>query len=412
MTHPLKLAATLSAILALSGCGSETPEPTVSRSESGSARLHQPVTLIQADADRLSSGINFVSGLASTGQVYAWGGNSYGQLGMFQGAASPAPVMVAGLSSITAVRAGGYHGAALRSDGTVWTWGNNSYGQLGIGGLSAVVASPRMVTGISGVKALAAGYSHTAALTAGGVVWSWGKMPGRYATTPAKLWGMNAPVHSIAAGADFALALGVDGSLYGWGGNASGQTGIGRFNSTVPNPVKLPGLTMVQAMSAGRAHALALRSDGTVWAWGSNSDGQLGAAGGDSARARAVAGLPTPLAGAASIKAIVAGVHNSAVIYADGSVWMWGGNGGGQFGDGSVQGSPVPVKLNALSNVAAITIGEGFVSVLKKDGTVYGTGANGSGQLGNNTMTSTRTPVQVSGLSGFGYLKLGASAGR
>lgn len=410
MTQSFRLAASLCAAFALSGCGSEAPEQTITRSNSGSARLTAAVPLIQADADRLSSGVNFVTGLGRDGTVYAWGGNLYGQLGRSNVQPSLAPVMVAGLSAITAVDAGGFHGAAIRADGTIWTWGNNTYGQLGVGGLSAVVATPRMVTGVSGVKALSAGYVHTTALTASGAVWNWGSMPGRSNTFPAKLWGIAAPVKSISAGSDFTLALAHDGLVYGWGGNSSGQLGIGRFSSTVPNPAMLPGLQKIQAISAGHAHALALRSDGTVWAWGSNNHGQLGAPGGSASLARQVAGLPTPLGGVSGIKHIVAGVHNSAVVYTDGSVWMWGGNAGGQFANGGTQGSSVPVKLNTLPDVAAITIGEGFVSVLKKDGTVFSAGVNASGQLGNNTSTASRTPVQVSGLSGFGYLNLGPAA--
>lgn len=403
----IKFAASLSAALALSGCGSDAPEHSISRSASSSARQVLGLSPVIADKGRLGSGIDHVAALHTNGSVFAWGGNQYGQLGQGNTKSSLAPVAVKGLSSVTEVQAGGFHMAAIRSDRSVWSWGNNSYGQVGVGGLSAVSAMPRKVPGLSEVRSVAAGYVHTSAVGFGGAVWNWGQMPGRASSTPAKVWGIVKPMTSVAAGSDFTLALANDGMVYGWGGNARGQIGVGYISPNVLNPVALPGLTNVRSLAAGHAHALALRSDGTVWAWGSNQYGQLSTTG-DNTRARPVVGLPTPMA-ANGVRAVFAGAFNSAVLYADGSVWMWGLNATGQFGNGSTEGSTVPVKINTLPNVAAVTIGQWNVSVLKKDGTVYSMGGNSSGQLGNNTQVNSSTPVQVVGLSGVGYLNVGAS---
>jgi alpha-tubulin suppressor-like RCC1 family protein len=392
----------------LAGCGANGPEQTVSLSQSASSRQAQAMAAPAAAAVRISAGVDSVVALNNDGKVVAWGGNQFGQLGQGHTKASSVPVMVNGLSSVTEVHVGGYHMAALKSDHSVWTWGNNSYGQLGVGGLSSVSAAPRKVGGITEVKAVATGYVHTSAIGTDGMVWNWGKMPGRASAVPVKVWGITKAMTSIAAGSDFTLAVASDGMVYGWGGNQYGQVGLGYTSVQVLNPVALPGLTNVLSVSAGQAHALALRTDGSVWAWGSNKDGQLATVTGPASRARPVAGLPTAL-GANGVRAVIAGASTSAVVYADGSVWMWGGNAAGQFGTGTLEGSKVPVKVNTLAGVAAVTVGQGFVSVLKKDGTVYGIGANPAGQLGNNTTSPTTTPVQVMGISGVGYLDVGAS---
>jgi len=402
------LTAACAAALCLGACGGDPAAPAPIRMDSGGGRQVAGLSPVR-DHARISNTRDSVGALHVDGTVFAWGANQYGQLGIGTTSGSTVPVMVSGLSSIKEVRGGAYHMAAIRQDGTVWTWGNNSWGQLGVGGMSSVVSRARLVTGLSNVTALAAGTYHTAALTSGGAVWTWGYFPGKSSSTPVRTAGLAMAVRSVAAGQDFNLALGVDGKLYGWGGNSYGQLGNGTRSSSSAFPGHVYGLDNVTAVSAGASHSLALRADGTVWAWGNNADGQLGVTSGDGTQARPVAGLPTPLDGGASIKAIVAGGRNSAVVYADASVWMWGSNGYGQYGDGSVQSSSVPVRLNALADVAAITIGEGFVSVLKRDGSVFGIGYNRMGQLGNNTMyLPSRTPVQVVGLSGIGYLRLGA----
>ena len=303
--------------------------------------------------------------------------------------------------------------AAIRTDGTVWTWGNNTYGQLGhAGGLSSVKATPLQVSGLSNVKSVAAGYVHSAAVTAAGAVWGWGSMPGRSSSVPVRISGIPVPVTRISAGSDFSIAVGSDGYAYAWGGNRSGQTGTGVRSSQVKDPVRVVGLTNALAISAGAAHALALRADGTVWAWGGNEHGQLGTGNADNTLARPVLGLPTPLAGASTVKAVIAGARNSAVVYRDGSVWIWGSNSNGQLGNGSTAPSSTPLLLNTLAGVAAVTVGDAFVSVLKTDGTVFSMGANSFGQLGNNTTTRSSVPVQVVGLSGAGYVNLGASGAR
>ncbi len=413
MTPSFKPVACIAAALFLTGCGSDAPDATLGSATSQGTRAAYTLPAMTAldDEVRLSSGREAMAGLHPDGTVYTWGSNQYGQLGQEHGASSLAPVMVQGLSSIIAVESGGYHVAAISTDGSVWTWGNNTYGQLGFdAGLSRVNSTPTLVRGVTNVTAIAAGYAHTAALTRDGALWGWGSMPGHVSATPVRVQGVPVAVKKVSAGNDFILALGVDDAVYAWGGNGSGQLGNGQQGAAVIEPIRVAGLSQVLAISAGNSHALALRADGTIWAWGGNHHGQLGTDANDTRLPQPVRGLPTPLAGASAVKTIVAGERNSAVVYRDGSVWIWGSNSQGQFGNSTTSGSSVPVRINGAGGMAAVSVGDGFVSVLLSDGRVFGMGANQAGQLGNNSMDASLVQVQVVGLSAVGHLSLGASA--
>jgi alpha-tubulin suppressor-like RCC1 family protein len=220
-------------------------------------------------------------------------------------------------------------------------------------------------------------------------------------------------VLAASAGSDFSLVINPDNTVSAWGNNSYGQLGTPARNVMIPYPKRIPGLTDIVAISAGSMHGLALDSNGQIWAWGANEYQQLGTGAKSyiSAPMR-VLGLPNPADGARSIRAIVAGKQNSAVVYADGTVWIWGSNLSGQFGNGNVSSSATPVQMNGATGVAALAIGNGFVSILNAGGSAFSAGNNHKGQLGNNTTTGATVPVQVTGRSGVGVLDLGKSAAK
>lgn len=407
--HTLHAMAFAAAIL-LAGCGAGTQEQLAAGTQSGSSRqVAAPVSL--DDADRLSAGAAHVVGLNQDGTVVSWGGNAYGQLGNGSFAASSVPVQVFGLSGVRAVQAGAYHTVAVRTDGTVWGWGSNYYGQLARAANTVGFTMPVAVPGISNVRALSAGQSHTSAVTNAGTVWGWGSLPGRASVTPVQVAGLQ-NVLTVVSGNDFILALKADGTVWGWGGNGFGQLGIGKRTDVVSTPVQVGGLNQVVSVSAGYVHALALRKDGSVWSWGSDTYGVLASRGGKPYTAQPVQGLPTPVNGASGVKAIAAGTYNSAILYTDGSVWAWGDNSAGQLGNGGTVNAGSPVRVNTVAGVVGLSIGDGFVSLITNSGTVYSIGANASGQLGNNTVSNVTIPVQVVGFSGIGYLNLGKSTSK
>jgi alpha-tubulin suppressor-like RCC1 family protein len=336
---------------------------------------------------------------AQSATVWAWGYNEYGQLGDGTNSDRNVPVAVSGLSGVVALGAGGRHSLAVKSNGTVWAWGDNWAGQLG-DGTNTNSNVPVVVSGLSSVTAVAAGIYHSLALKSDGSVWSWGwnlyGQLGDGTTTnsnvPVAVSGLTGVV-AVAAGEDHSLALKSDGTVRAWGANDVGQLGDGTYtNSTTP--VAVYGLTGVVAIAAGRFHNLALKSDGTVWAWGYNGYGQLGDGTSEWRR-----NVPVAVSGLSGVVAVAAGDYHSLALKSDGTVWAWGGNGWGQLGDGTNTNRNVPVAVSGLSDVVAIAAGYYHSLAIKSDGTVRAWGWNVHGQLGDGTNTDSNVPVAVSSLS-------------
>ena len=353
----------------------------------------------------ISAGYSYTVALKADGSIWAWGADDQGELGDGSTVTSRAtPVQVIGLSGVVAISAGAGHTLALKNDASVWAWGDDSKGQLGI---NAPVSSPVPValSGLTGVVAVAAGGYHTVALKADGSVWAWGNNSffqlgdGTYSdrSAPVQVRGL-AGVAAISAGLFHTVALKSDGSVWAWGDNRHGELGDGTTTGGA-TPVQVIGLSGVVAISAGPGHTVAVKNDGSVWAWGANDVGQLG----DGTTTQRTA--PTQVSGLAGVVAISAGggYHtdgHTVAVKNDGTVWAWGDNSFGGLGDGTTIQRSTPVQVSGLSGVAAISTGEFHTVALKSDGSVWAWGTNYSGQLGDGSTTDRLTPVQVNGLTG------------
>ncbi len=213
----------------------------------------------------------------------------------------------------------------------------------------------------------------------------------------------------VSAGMYHNLALKEDGIVWAWGYNSAGRLGDGtEEDREKPVQVKGPGgvgfLTDVVAISAGHSHSLALKSDGTVWAWGLNTSGQLGNGTTENSHTpvqvmRRAKPDPLPLQ---NVVAISAGTSHNLALLKDGTVMAWGWNGRGQLGDGTAENRTraVPVKgfegEGVLSDIVKVTAGDNHSLALNKDGNVWAWGCNASEQLGNNCDEPRQhTPVHV-----------------
>ncbi|RKI72889.1 kelch-like protein [Corallococcus sp. AB049A] len=248
---------------------------------------------------------------------------------------------------------------------------------------------------------ISVGFEHTVALKADGTVWSWGvNANGRlgegtdisHRTTPVRVQGLTG-VAAIAAGDEHTLALKADGTVWAWSRNDTGQLGDGTLTLR-RTPVRVQGLTGVETVVAGGYHSLALKADGTLWAWGWNSNGNLG----DGTTIDRT--IPVRVQGLTGVATLIAGNTHTLALKADGTVWAWGDNNVGQLGDPTAVPRKTPVQVQGLTGVAAIAAGTFHSLALKADGTLWAWGLNTHGALGDGTTSVRYTPVQVQGLTG------------
>jgi len=302
-----------------------------------------------ANAVAVATGISHSLALLDDGTVLAWGVNTIGEAGPTPTPPStvntPTPITLPGCA--TAISAGDRLSMVLLADGTVWAWGLDDVGQLGNGATVSTGHTPVPVTGITTAIAISAGLHHGMALLADGTVWTWGKgisgqlgngfsinshSPVQVKTSSGNLTN----VISIDAGSDHNVVLRNDNSVYTWGGNSTGQLGIG--STTASNvAVHSSGLSLGTTIdvAAGLSFTMALRSDGNTRVCGSNQYRSLGV----NSQCSNTGAFLTPIAGPPFSGGVALHIPSTAgyghVITASGQLWGWGNNLYGQVGSGS-----------------------------------------------------------------------------
>jgi len=345
-----------------------------------------------------STSFRWISLSKTTATLYTWGSNSSGQLGNGIASARSSPGTVAGGGTTwCAASAGNEHTAAVKTDGTLWTWGCNSFGRLG-DGTATNRSSPGTVAG-GGTTwcAASAGGFHTAAVKTDGTLWTWGangygRLGDGTATnrsSPVTVAGGGTTWCAASAGGFHTAAVKTDGTLWTWGYNARGQLGDGTAtNRSSPGTVAGGGNSWCR-VSVGRTHAVAIKTDGTLWTWGCNSHGQLGD-GTTTNRSSPV----TAAGGDTNWCFASAGNVYTAAVKTDGTLWTWGTNSGGQLGDGTttLRSSPGTVAGGGTTWCIA-SAGDSHTAAIKTDGTLWTWGVNSQGRLGDGTTTSRLSPV-------------------
>ncbi len=310
--------------------------------------------------------------------VWTWGANTFGQLGSDPCEISHrfTPGFVAELPvSIRTLRAGAYHSLALDSTGRVWSWGRNDYGQLGDGSFVDRFA-PLPVTDSNTVVmvAIAAGENFSMALDENGMVWAWGDNRRRQIgplaqealqiAIPLQVTGATgARMTALGAGREHGLAV-AESQTYGWGRGTEGQLTLDQWFDR-NQPVWLPDVNDANTVAAGLTHGLALDPNGGVWAWGLNDHGQLGNGSLETPQ--------TPVDPFADpnivIAAIAAGTRHSLALDPAGKIWAWGDNRAGQVGNGDPNHTVLQPELIALEDIQCLTLAAGDTYNLSMDTT-------------------------------------------
>lgn len=271
------------------------------------------------------------------------------------------------------------------------TWGDNMYGRLGTGTKTSF-NTPQQIGTANWIVA-DGGEFFSAGIQSDGSLWTWGNdSDGQLGTgvTVGTADGELSPVHigtdtdwkTLSAGSGFTLAIKTNGSLWGWGDNTDLALGTGS-SADVYVPTQIGAATDWKSVSAGDAHTLALKTDGSLWAWGDNNFGKLGRGG------TVDASTPVQIGTATDWIMISAGQECSFAIKADGSLWAWGkSTTGGANAD-------APAQLGTATDWKFITSANNSHFAIKTDGTLWAWGNNFVGQLGIGSSTSPTTPTQV-----------------
>lgn len=345
------------------------------KSGNGTVALAKSPARVGADEDwsGIVVGTTFSFGLKTNGTLWAWGENSFGVLGLPDFTSSYVPRQIPG-SNWLAVSGGFDHTVALQNDGSLWIWGVYVY----TNGVHVFTNIPTRIGSDTDWKMVSAGRQHSLALKNDGSLWSWGiNSRGELGTgvswTPVPLRVGSALWTNVSAGHYNSLGVQISQTLWTWGQSIS----FGGFSQA---PQNIDGTSFNWKVAANAkthsssAHALALKRNGTLWAWGSNSRGQIATNNPSS--------LPVQVGTFTNWANVQVGDLFSGGLQTDGSLWMTGFNWYGQLGFGTRNDTNAFMRVGTDTNWTAIAAGYRYMLVLKSDGSIWAWGDNSYGQCG------------------------------
>jgi alpha-tubulin suppressor-like RCC1 family protein len=290
------------------------------------------------------------------GTLWSWGNNKYGNLGQNNLTNYSSPLQVGTLSNWKLISSGWYHSLAIKTDGTLWAWGYNHSGQLGLRDL-VHRSSPTQVGSLTNWKFVSAGTYHTVAIKTDGTLWVWGSnyTTSFLAGGQLGLGDMNhrsSPVQ-VGSGTDWKLsgcgnyhtvAIKTSGTLWSWGYNDYGQLGQGDFTGK-SSPIQVGSASDWKLISCGYYHTYGIKTNGTLWGFGLNAYGELGL------NNTLTQSTPVQVGNLTNWKQIrTAGYYNALAIKTDGTLWAWGWSNVGELGLGTVLHRSSPIQVGSLTN--------------------------------------------------------------
>ncbi|UZT99055.1 T9SS type A sorting domain-containing protein [Chryseobacterium fluminis] len=286
---------------------------------------------------------------------------------------------------------------ALSEDGTIWEWGSNNSGQLGLGVSNFQDRNtPFQLTTSNDWKNVISYYRTTMAQKNDGTLWAWGSGSNgifgngssgitNYIYVPTQV--NTVPYDKIFKGFETSFAIKSDGTLWGWGYNSDGQVGVGSSPFNVLVPTQVGADTNWQHISGSLYHTVAIKTDGTLWSWGANGGGTLGNG------TTISTSLPVQIGTGNTWKDISSSSHTLA-LKTDGTLWGWGGNSYGQVGDGTTVDKIIPTQIGTDNDWRQARTSNESSFAIKNDGSLWAWGRN-EGRLGDGTMQQKLVPTRV-----------------
>jgi alpha-tubulin suppressor-like RCC1 family protein len=306
----------------------------------------------------VGAGVNWINAIKKDGTLWSWGNGANGRLGTGTATTRSSPTQESGAATnwkVISSALQGSHALGIRITGDMYAWGLNSSGQIGDNATVQVLA-PKQVGNVTPWKAVSAGGSFTIALACTGALWVWGAdaagQLGDNSTidksSPVQV-GTDLTWKSVSSGLYHTVAVKTDGTLWTWGCGANGRLGVGdTLNRS--SPAQVGSSTDWKKVAAGGSHSFGLKCDGSLWAFGLGTGGELG-------NLTASTGISSPVQtadGGKDWRDVKGGVGISAGIKGDGSLWSWGCGTGGRTGHGDTLSRSTPTQVGASTNWVAI----------------------------------------------------------
>ena len=344
----------------------------------------------------IGSGGNMAA-VKTDGTLWTWGSNACGQLGI-TGSCVSSPIQVGSDTTWKQVSFGNSHIMAVKTDGTLWAWGCNTCGELGITDLASKSSPVQVVYPNKCWCQVAIGRCNSIAIASDGTAWTAGYSPDLGTNQTQDLLDTSRPQISTTDFSDAFVCADCfsQGGLWVWGASAKAALGQGK-PADVSSPIQTlaGGVNWKQVSMSKNAGGAGIKTDGTLWAWGDNTAGQLGT--------NNISGASSPVQTVATGNNWVSvsfGCCAISGIKTDGSLWIWGSNIAGLLGAGSTLNASSPIQTIAQgNNWKQVSVGTNLAAAIKTDGTLWTWGSGAAGGLGNNTASATTlnvsSPVQT-----------------
>jgi alpha-tubulin suppressor-like RCC1 family protein len=377
-------------------------------------------SIVATDAENQDSSKTFqvtVTVIQAT-RLYSWGNAAAGRLGQNDGFSRSSPTQVGtGTNWSSNVSVGSTFSAGIKTDGTLWTWGAEGSGQLGLNTRFsyAYKSSPTQVGANTNWSDVSAGLAvnnqaHAAAIKTDGTLWTWGsltygKLGGATYTSkssPTQVGSLTTWI-GVSAGRDHSAAVKNDGTLWLWGRNSYGTTGFNTGSGNTTSPAQLGTGTNWTSVDAGVLGTAAIKTDGTLWMWGVNTNGKLGlnTAGNRSS--------PVQVGTGTNWSMVSNREYHTMAIKTDGTLWGWGQGTRGQLGLNTAVNVSSPIQVGTGTNWSKVSAESHFSVAIKTDGTLWTWGRNSIGSLGLNISSNSyiSSPVQIGSQTNWSSISAG-----